>query len=135
MVNAHYHAHSQQKCQGLEYKRARDVKVVLHFAVAELEEYCDKDLHHNCGRKQLEETHHRAKQLLAQLVPDHAISGAFFALFACLDVEAESEDEHEQSDQLEGEKHAEFNKEKDLVSVGMLQVADDYTSRALQLFS
>ena len=128
MVNAHYHAHRQQECQGLEYKSGRDVKVVRYFAFAELEEYCDEDLHHNCRRKQLEETHHRAKQLLAQLVPDHALTGAFLALFAGLDVEVESEDEHEQSDQLEGEKHAEFDKEEDLVSIAMLQVANNYTS-------
>ena len=59
MVDAHDHAHSHQNCQGLQRESRCDVKIVLH--IAKVEEYGDKDLHHDRGRKQLKETHHRAK--------------------------------------------------------------------------
>ena len=117
MVDAHDHAHSHQNCQGLQRESRCDVKIVLH--IAKVEEYGDKDLHHDRRRKQLKETHHRAKQLLTQVVPDRALSRAFLALVTRSYVEVESEDEHEKSDELEGDKHDKYDQEENLSFVDL----------------
>ena len=53
------------------------------------------------------------------MVPDRALSRAFLALVTRSYVEVESEDEHEKSDELEGDKHDKYDQEENLSFVDL----------------